>query len=151
MSKIQREKDRILYLEGTKRAKEYYQMFLLRLVLRRLKQAVERRRLNEVKADCCYKRHLLKICFVRWSCHTISIWQERNRKSFEAANRYASRLAFRYWKDYYLLQQSKLLVAIDWYELQMTSKIIRHWHERTRQLKQIEAVKAQRSEAHYNW
>lgn len=134
-----------------KTAKEYYHKYLLRLVWRRLTQAVERRRLNEIKADCCARKQLLRLCFVRWSWHTISIWQERNKKSFDGANRYACRLAFRFWKDFYLLQQSKMLVAIDWYELQIASKVIRHWYHRTRQLKQIEAVKQQRAETHYNW
>lgn len=44
-----------------------------------------------------------------------------------------------------------MLVAIDWYELQTLSKIIKVWHDRTVQMKKLEAVKIQRAEAHYSW
>uniref|UniRef100_A0A336MGR4 CSON000878 protein n=1 Tax=Culicoides sonorensis TaxID=179676 RepID=A0A336MGR4_CULSO len=151
LDKIQREKDRVNYLEGMKKAKEFYLNMLLRRGMRHFKMVLEIKRMNEIKADLHYKKHLQSLCFKSWAVYTKTIIAEREQKAAQFYKTYLLRNSFRLWKDYYLLQQSKMLLAIDWYELQITSKIIKAWYERTQELKKIESVKMERAEQHYNW
>lgn len=99
MAKHQREKDRILYLEGMKKAKDFYLNLLQRRVIRRLKQMIERKRLNEIKADIFYKKHLQRIYFKSWAVYTKTVWEGRINKANEFYRIYTQRIYFRFWKD----------------------------------------------------
>ncbi|XP_063709053.1 calponin homology domain-containing protein DDB_G0272472 [Culicoides brevitarsis] len=150
MDKVQREKDRINYLEGMKKAKEFYLKLLLRRGMRHFKMVLEIKRMNEIKAELHYKKRLQLMCFASWGGYTKMVITEREKKAADFYRKYVLRNAFRLWKDYFLLQQSKMLLAIDWYELQFMSKVIKAWYERVQELKKVEAVKIERADQHYH-
>lgn len=53
--------------------------------------------------------------------------------------------------QYHLIEQSKLLVAYDWYDLKLTNKSFDVWLNFTNQCKLLEELKYKKAEAHYNW
>lgn len=50
-----------------------------------------------------------------------------------------------------LIAQSKMLVAIDLYELRLCEKIINYWWSATKQSLIRQEHKIRQAESHYNW
>lgn len=99
LDKVQREKDRINYLEGMKKAKDFYLKLLLRRGMRHFKMVLEIKRMNEIKAELHHKKHLQRICFTSWASYTRTIIAERERKVADFYRIYILRNSFRLWKD----------------------------------------------------
>lgn len=110
LDKVQREKDRINYLEGMKKAKDFYLRLLLRRGMRHFKMVLEIKRMNEIKAELHHKKHLQKLCFGSWSGYTKRIIAERETKAAEFYRKYILRISFRLWKDV-----SRLLLNVNLY------------------------------------
>lgn len=56
-----------------------------------------------------------------------------------------------YLEQHQQVQHSKMLVAIDWYEMKLTDHFMGAWNAYTRKQKLLIEVKMQKAQIHYNW
>lgn len=152
LQKIIKEKERLIRLENFKRANEFRRFKLLtRFGMDRLKKLILIKKKNEKKSKELRKKSLLNFGFVKWKLYTVQIWEYRKNQADLFYKKYLMILCLRMWKEHHLLEQSKMLVAIDWYEMRISEHILREWKIISKQTKMIEDFKMKHAEAHHNW
>jgi len=50
-----------------------------------------------------------------------------------------------------LLEQSKLLIASDWFEMRLSERIVRYWASYVKQEKYIQEIHLRQAIAHHEW
>lgn len=152
MQKIVKEKERLVRVENFKKANEFRRLKLLtRFGMDRLRKLIYIKRKNEKKSKELRKKTLLKFGFVKWKLYTVQIWEHRKNQADSFYKKYLMILCLRMWKENHLLEQSKMLVAIDWYEMKISEHILREWKVISKQTKMVEDFKMKHAEAHHNW
>lgn len=150
--KIIREQERQKYMEDMVRVKAFYARKLMqRIGFKVFELLILLKRTNHKKATIhrrcmCIKKHL-----ILWHLNTKAVWDFKKQQAYELYQVMLIRNYFAIWKHVRQIHKSKFLVAIDWYEVKITEKIVKHWALKTQQNKILEIAKIRGADAHYNW
>ncbi len=150
--KILKEQERQQYLENLKKAREHYNRKLLKNVgFQAFQMLIKQKRTNLKKALLHRRRSYMKKYFICWAQTTKEIWARKREKAEQNFSRILVKHNFKIWREVYKIRQSRMLVAIDWYEMKITEKLLHVWYIRMKQFKIIESGKMKSAETHYNW
>jgi hypothetical protein len=151
LAKLLREQEKQKYLENMKIAKEHYEKNLLRRVgLRAFELLIRLKRTNYKKATIHSRKMCMKKCFRQWHLNSKIVWDHRRAQADKCYENSLLRNSLKIWKHIYTIHRRKLLVAIDWYEVQITDKLFKHWFEFTQTSIILMNNKLQKAQAHYN-
>ncbi|CAO1327072.1 unnamed protein product [Diamesa serratosioi] len=149
--KIFREQERQKYMEDMAKVKAFYARKLLQQLgfkafelLIRLKRSNHKKAINHRRRMCMMKH------FILWHQNTKAIWDYKKQQANELYHVMLIKHQFAIWRHVRKIHQSKFLVAVDWYEVKITQKIVTHWALKTKQNKILEIAKLRGAEAHYN-
>lgn len=152
MMKQLKEQERLQYLENMKKAKEHYSRKLMaNLGFRVFRLLMKQKRTNYKKAMLHRRRTFMRRYFFLWLRQTKTIWTEKRLKAEKLYHTVIIRRYFIVWIQVCKIRQSRMMVAIDWYEMKITEKLLRLWYLKSKTNKMLEAGKMKNAEAHYNW
>ncbi|KXJ71250.1 hypothetical protein RP20_CCG021052 [Aedes albopictus] len=151
LQKIIREQERQAWIANNQIAKEFRLLKLKRLGILAFKLLLGIRRDNERRAMVARKRFYKKKYFRKWWKLTNSVWEDKKLMADELANRKLMRHGMNGWKEYCHEQRKKMQVAMDWWEVRQTEKVISVWIGRTKQSLLILQGKMSHAAAHYEW
>ncbi|XP_062548825.1 calponin homology domain-containing protein DDB_G0272472 [Armigeres subalbatus] len=151
LQKIIREQERQAWIANNQIAKEFRLLKLKRLGIMAFKLLLGIRRDNERRAMVARKRYYKKKYFRKWWILTNSVWESKKEMANELAHRKLMKLGMNSWKEYCHEQRKKMQVAMDWWEVRLTEKVISVWIGRTKQSLLILQGKMSHAAAHYEW
>ncbi|CAO1345607.1 unnamed protein product [Diamesa tonsa] len=149
--KIIREQERQKYMEDMVKVKAFHARKLMqRLGFKVFELLIQLKRTNHKKATIHRRRMCMKKHFLLWHLNTKAVWDFKKQQAHELYQVMLIKHHFAIWKHVRKIHQSKYLVAIDWYEVKITEKIMKHWALKTKQNKILEIAKIRGADAHYN-
>ncbi|XP_001869875.2 uncharacterized protein LOC6053860 [Culex quinquefasciatus] len=151
LQKIIREQERQAWIANNQIAKEFRLLKLKRFAILAFKLLLGIRRDNERRALAARKRYYKRKYFRRWWGLTNSVWEGKKQRADELANAKVMRLGMNAWKEFCHEQRKKMQVAMDWWEVRQTEKVISVWVGRTKQSLLILQGKMSHASAHYEW
>jgi hypothetical protein len=152
LAKQLKEQERERYLLNVKKARDHYSHHLMkRLGFRAFELLIRLKRINYKKSQnhrkfACMRRHLIS-----WFRVTRVVWDHKRAQADKSYENALIRRCIKVWVHIHSINQSKFLVAIDWYEVKITEKLFNKWIIFTEQCKMIENQKMQKATLHYNW
>lgn len=66
-------------------------------------------------------------------------------------DRHCMSVAWKQWQRFYLVEHSKQLLAMDWYDMKLSERMLREWVRFTAKKRLILEIKLRKAEAHHNW
>lgn len=152
LAKLLREQDRQRYLENMRRAREHYERTLMRRVGFRVFELIIRlKRTNHKKSTIHRRKMCMKKCFRQWHLNAKIVWDRRRALADKCHEHALLRGSLKVWKHVHQIHRRKMLVAIDWYEVKITEKLFKTWHERYATQSIITNNKMLKAQAHFNW
>lgn len=139
------------FLANMEKAKSFNRSKMLKYAMEKLKNIVKWKVRNKKVSNEFRCRILYRDTFHKWRQLTVRIWDERKSIADACYNRHCKRIAWSIWQEYYLVAQSKKMVADDWFHLKLTEQVFRAWERVTAQTRLIFEIKQRQSEAHFNW
>lgn len=150
--KILKEQERQQFIENMKKAREHYARKLMEnLGFQAFRLLIRQKRTNYKKAILHRRRTYMRRYFLMWYQHTKEVWTDKRRMAVELHESVIVKRYFIVWRQVYQIRQSRMLVAIDWYEMKITEKLLRFWYMKSKTNRMLEAGKMKNAEAHYNW
>lgn len=150
--KIVREQERQKYIEDMIKVKAFYARKLMqRIGFKAFELLIQLKRINHKKANIHRRQTCMKKHFILWHLNTKAVWDFKKEQAYDLYQVMLIKHHFAIWKHVRQIHKSKYLVAIDWYEVKITEKIVKHWALKTQQNKILEIAKLRGAEAHYNW
>lgn len=139
------------FLANLETAKSFNRERLLKWAMAKLKNIVKWKIRNK-KVSNDMRRHILhRDTFHKWRRLTARAWEERKSKAVACYNRHCKVNAWSKWQKYFLVAQSKKMLADDWYHLRLTERVLRAWERVTAQTRLVYEIKQRHAEAHFNW
>lgn len=133
------------------KAKDHNRFRTLKWVFEHFRNLIVWKKHNE-KLSKTFRRQLLcRRTFEKWHKYTKRVWEERKEKAVLCYRRHCLSIAWKQWQRFYLVEHSKMLLAIDWHELKLSERIIRDWIRATAQRRLVFEIKFRKAEAHHNW
>lgn len=152
MAKIIKEQERQRFQENLKKAKDHYTRSLIRdLGFKAFQLLIRLKRTNHKKSTIFRRKMCMKKCFNLWFFNTQIVWDNKRAQADRMHEFSVMRSSVKEWKRVHNIHKSKFLVAIDWYEVKISEKLVKCWVHFMRQSKFIEANKMRKAEAHFNW
>ncbi|XP_055643006.1 calponin homology domain-containing protein DDB_G0272472 [Toxorhynchites rutilus septentrionalis] len=151
LQKIIREQERQAWIANNQIAKEFRLIKLMRIGITAFKLLLGIRRDNERRAQVARKRYSKKKYFRKWWGLTNAVWESKKQKADGLAHSKLLKLGMSHWKEYCHEQRKKMQVAIDWWEVHITEKVISVWIGRTKQSLMVLQGKMSHAAAHYEW
>uniref|UniRef100_A0A182W6R2 Uncharacterized protein n=1 Tax=Anopheles minimus TaxID=112268 RepID=A0A182W6R2_9DIPT len=151
LQKIIREQERQAWIANNQIAKEFRLLKLKRFGMHAFKLLLGIRHENERRSVAYRRRYYKRKYFRRWWFHTNAHWESKKALADELHEYKLYRLTLRHWKLYMHEQRCKLQVAIDWYEVRMSEKVISIWIGKTKQSLMILHGKISHAASHYEW
>ena len=151
-NKMFREQERQKYMEDMAKAKTFHVRKLFqRIGFNAFELLIRLKRTNYKKATIHRRRMLMMKHFILWHQTTKAVLNLKKQQASKLHHMMLIKHHSAIWRHVRQIHQSKFLVAIDWYEVKITEKIVTHWALKTQQNKILEMAKIRGSEAHYNW
>lgn len=138
------------FLADLGRAKDFHRFRTLKWVMGRFRNLVMWKKHNEKKSREFHRRLLCRQKFGKWHRYTVRVWQERKAKAVAFYHRHCITIAWKQWLQFYLVENSKKLLAADWYDLKLSERMFRDWVRVTAQRRLIVEIKMRKATAHYN-
>uniref|UniRef100_A0A182NU19 Sfi1 spindle body domain-containing protein n=1 Tax=Anopheles dirus TaxID=7168 RepID=A0A182NU19_9DIPT len=151
LQKIIREQERQAWIANNEIAKEFRLLKLKRFGMHAFKLLLGVRRENERRSIAYRRRYYKRKYFRKWWFLTNALWESKKALADGMHEYKLYRLAVRHWKLYMHEQRCKLQVALDWYEIRMTEKVISVWIGKTKQSLMILQGKISHAASHYEW
>uniref|UniRef100_A0A182R2Z7 Uncharacterized protein n=1 Tax=Anopheles funestus TaxID=62324 RepID=A0A182R2Z7_ANOFN len=151
LQKIIREQERQAWIANNQIAKEFRLLKLKRFGMHSFKLLLGIRHENERRSIAYRRRYYKRKYFRKWWSHTNALWESKKALADGLHEVKLYRLTVRHWKMYMYEQRSKLQVAIDWYEMRMSEKVISIWIGKTKQSLMILQGKISHAASHYEW
>ncbi|XP_037037996.1 calponin homology domain-containing protein DDB_G0272472 [Bradysia coprophila] len=152
LAKIQKENERLKQIENNKKATAFYRhMLLSRFGMNGFKLLIKIKKRNERKAEIFHRQMIVRNSFHGWKLHVYNVWNYRKMKADNHFNRQLLKKCFFALKKNQLNQHSKMLVAMDWYDLKLTERMFHIWVGYTKMEKILDEIKMRQAEAHYDW
>ncbi|XP_058123883.1 uncharacterized protein LOC131281716 [Anopheles ziemanni] len=151
LQKIIREQERQAWIANNQIAKEFRLLKLKRFGMYAFKLLLGIRHENERRSIAYRRRYYKRKYFRKWWSFTNALWETKKAMADDLHEYKVLTLALRHWKVYIHEQRCKLQVAIDWYEVRMTEKVISIWIGRTKQSLMILQGKMSHAASHYEW
>uniref|UniRef100_A0A182IYA5 Sfi1 spindle body domain-containing protein n=2 Tax=Anopheles atroparvus TaxID=41427 RepID=A0A182IYA5_ANOAO len=151
LQKIIREQERQAWIANNQIAKEFRLLKLKRFGMYAFRLLLGIRHENERRSIAYRRRYYKRKYFRRWWSFTNALWESKKALADVLHEHKVLTLALRHWKVYMHEQRCKLQVAIDWYEVRMTEKVISIWIGRTKQSLMILQGKLSHAASHYEW
>lgn len=143
--------EKLKFLADLGRAKDHHRFRTLKRVFGRLRNLIAWKKHNERKAREFRRRLLCRRMFDKWHRYTVRIWQQRKATAVRCYDRHCMSVAWRRWQRFYLVENSKKLLAIDWYDMKLGERMLREWVRFAAQRRLIVEIKLRKAEAHHNW
>lgn len=143
--------ERMRYLANMEIAKAFNRERMLKSAIQKFKNIVNWKHRNQKVSIELRDRIYYRIYFQSWRNYTIRIWDERKAKADACYNLHCKMIAWKKWQEYYLIVQSKKLLADDWFQLRLSDRIFRAWNCVTAQTRLTYEIKMKQAEAHFNW
>ncbi|XP_035911244.1 probable DNA double-strand break repair Rad50 ATPase [Anopheles stephensi] len=151
LQKIIREQERQAWIANNQIAKEFRLLKLKRFGMHAFKLLLGIRHENERRSVAYRRRYYKRKYFRRWWSLTNALWESKKAMADGLHECKLYRLAVRHWQTYMHEQRCKLQVALDWYEVRMTEKVISIWIGKTKQSLMILQGKMSHAASHYEW
>uniref|UniRef100_A0A182Q8R4 Uncharacterized protein n=1 Tax=Anopheles farauti TaxID=69004 RepID=A0A182Q8R4_9DIPT len=151
LQKIIREQERQAWIANNQIAKEFRLLKLKRYGMHAFKLLLGIRRENERRSIAYRRRYYKRKYFRKWWFLTNALWESKKALADGMHEYKLYRIAVRHWKLYMHEQRCKLQVALDWYEVRMTEKVISVWIGKTKQSLMILQGKLSHAASHYEW
>lgn len=143
--------DRMKFLANMELAKTFNRSRLLKWAMEKFKNIIKWKKRNKKLCIELRQRILYRDYFQKWRKLTIRNWEERKAKADACYNLHCKMVAWSKWQEYFLIIQSKKLLADDWYHLRLSERVFRAWNRATAQTRLVFEIKAKQADAHYNW
>lgn len=152
LAKQLKDQEREKYLMNLKKARDHYGHYLMkRLGFRAFELLIRLKRMNYKKSISHRKFACMRKHFLSWFKVTKAVWDHKRAQADKNYETALVRRCLKVWIHIHSINQSKFLVAIDWYEVKITEKLFNKWIIFTEQCKMVEATKMNTAIAHYNW
>lgn len=152
LAKILKEQERQRYMENLKKARDHYARNLMKhLGFKAFELLIRLKRTNHKKSMIHRRKMCMKKCFNLWHINAKIVWDNKRAQADRLHELSLMRSCIKIWKHVHDIHKSKFLVAIDWYEVQITDKLFKCWIQFTKISKFVENSKMKKAEAHYNW
>lgn len=143
--------EKLKLLADLGRAKDLYRFRTLKRVFGRFRNLIAWKRHNLNKSKEFRRQLMCRRMFGRWHRYTVRIWEKRKVKAVRCYERHCMLVAWKQWQRFYLIENSKKLLAIDWYDLKLSERMFCEWVRFTAQKRLILEIKLRKAEAHHNW
>lgn len=152
LAKLLREQERQRYLENVKKAREHYERNLMKqLGFKAFEFLIRLKRTNHKKSTIHRRKMCMKKSFSLWFLNAKCVWDHKRAQADRLYELSLVKGCIRVWRHVHNIHQSKFLVAVDWYEVKISEKLLKFWIQFTKRSKIIEGSKMKSAEAHYNW
>lgn len=152
MEKALRDQERQRFIESMKRAKEHYAKTLMKqLGFKAFQYLIRLKRTNHKKATIHRRKMCMKKCFQLWFINAKIVWDNKRSQADRLYELSLMRSRVKVWKHIHNIHKSKFLVAIDWYEVKISEKLVKCWIKFSQHSRFVENTKMKAAEAHYNW
>lgn len=147
-----KEQERLRFQENLKRAKDHYTKSLMKqLGFRAFQLMIRLKRTNHRKSMIFRRKMCMKKCFNLWFINAKIVWDNKRAQADRLHEISLVRGRLTVWKHVHNIHKKKFLVAIDWYEVRVSEKLLKCWIQFSQQSKFIESNKMKVAEAHFNW
>lgn len=152
LAKINKEKERLKFIEDNKKALDFNRRRLLRSYgFNVFKKLIEVKRKNARKCELLKRKFYKKRFFGLWRGHCQKVKQEKNEKADRLYHQILKRNSLEMWFRYINYEKNKYRVACDWYDAKLAERALVNWGEYTRIQKLIEEAKMKQAEMHHEW
>ncbi|XP_053672409.1 titin homolog [Anopheles nili] len=151
LQKIIREQERQAWIANNQIAQEFRLLKLKRFGMFAFKLLLGIRHENERRSIAFRRRYFKRKYFRRWWELTNALWESKKALADQLHECKLYAIAVRHWKMYMHEQRCKQQVAIDWYEVRMTEKVISVWVGKTKHSLMILQGKISHAASHYEW
>lgn len=152
IAKELKEQERMQYQKNLKIARDHYHHKLMkRLGFFAFELLIRLKRANYKKSLLHRQRIIMKRCFNVWHKNAKVVWDHRREQADNLYNKNVTKKFIKIWIHLNAINHSKLLVAVDWYEVRLSQKMFDAWIQYTEACKLIEKRKLADAEAHYSW
>lgn len=132
-------------------AKTFSRSRQLKWAIEKFKNIIRWKNRNKIVSAKFRKQIIYRDYFRKWRKLTVRIWDERKAKADACYHLHCKLVAWSKWQEYFLIIQSKKLLADDWYHLRLSERVFRVWNRVTAQTRLIFEIKTKQAEAHFNW
>lgn len=139
------------FLANMEIAKSFNRERLLKHAIEKFKNIVKWKIRNKKVSNELRRQILFRNTFQKWRNLTVRIWDERKSKADAFHNHHCKVIVWSKWQQYYLVTQSKKMVAEDWFHLKLSERVFRAWERVTAQARLVYELKQRQAEAHFNW
>lgn len=143
--------ERMRFLANIELAKTFCHTRQLKRAVEKFKNLIRWKVRNKKVSIELRQRILYRDYFQMWRKLTVRIWEERKAKADACYNRHCKLVAWSKWHEFFLIAQSKKLLAEDWYYLRLSERVFRAWNRVTAQTRLVFEIKTKQAEAHFNW
>lgn len=139
------------FLENVERAKLFDRERLLKWAVGKLRNLVKWKIRNKKVSNEFRYRILGRDYLQRWRVITAKIWTERKAKADACYDLHCKMVALASWQQYFLVAQSKKLVADDWFNFRLSERVFRAWDRITAQTRLTFEIKQKQADTHFTW
>lgn len=149
--KLLKERERHQYKENMKKSNDFYVHKLLNYGMKGFHDLIIQKRTNHKKALIHRRKMIMQTYYRNWQLNAKKVWDLKRMKADRHFQITMLKHYFAIWSHVHQIIRCKLLVAIDWYEVRITEKILKIWVEQTKCSKMIENTKLRKAESHFHW
>lgn len=149
--KLLKERAQKQYKENMIKADDFHVQKLLHYGMKGFQDLIRQKRTNHKKALIYRRKMIMQTYYQNWQRNAKKVWDLKREKADGHFQLTMLKHHFAIWSHVHQIIRCKFLVAIDWYEVKITEKILKTWLEHTKFSQIAENARLRKADSHYHW